>query len=96
MHVCITDFGFADLAEPTTTAGLTPETARGVSWYSAPELLDEDAQPNYASDVWSFGCVSLLVSVFECVATWSPKSSADMRFLTPFILWIDLDWRRPL
>lgn len=61
-HVRIDGHGFAELAGPTTMNGITRKADSGVSWYSAPELLVEGAHPNYASDVWAFGCVCLLVS----------------------------------
>lgn len=62
MHVRITDLALAEVAETTSSAGITRETAHGLTWFMAPELLEQAARPSYASDVWSFGCLCLLVS----------------------------------
>ncbi len=62
MHIHIASFGLSTLEEETTSAQLTLEATPGTSSWSAPELLEEGAVPNYASDTWAFGCACLLVS----------------------------------
>lgn len=62
LKVYIADFGLAEIAEQTASAGISREATHGLTWYSAPELMEDDTQPSYASDVWSFGCLCLLVS----------------------------------
>lgn len=65
MRVHIGDYGLADIIDLTSSAGMTPEAAPGATWYSSPELGIKGARPNYASDVWAFGCLCLLVSRCE-------------------------------
>ncbi len=62
MHIRIAGFGLSAVAERTTTSGIDRDTGTAVTYYTAPELTEEGAKPDFPSDVWSFGCMCLLVS----------------------------------
>lgn len=99
MHIRIAGFGMSQVADMTTTVGITRETAHGLTWYTAPELIEEAAKTNYASDVWAFGCLCLLVS--ESVRGLALHPSMKFYFSTLDVLTrcvppSDLDWSRPL
>lgn len=64
----ITDFGLAEVADQTSSAGISREATHGLTWYSAPELMEDDTKSSYASDVWSFGCLCLLVSAWDRIS----------------------------
>lgn len=80
MHVRIGDFGISWIEEPTTTATITRTVSQTMTWWSAPELTEENAVPDNASDVWAFGCACLLVS--DCVELATLRRSVDF-FLYP-------------
>jgi serine/threonine protein kinase len=54
----ITDFGLS-MFRPNNTSGLTLTTDSGgrTDRWASPELLEENAVPTRASDIWAFGCV---------------------------------------
>ncbi|KAG4442866.1 hypothetical protein IFR05_001662 [Cadophora sp. M221] len=73
--VLLTDFGISrnwTAAGHSTTAGITPKTAR----YCAPEV-DEEAPRNSSSDIWSLGCVFLEM--------WSVVSGHSLEALTMYL-----------
>ncbi|EKM75153.1 hypothetical protein AGABI1DRAFT_132508 [Agaricus bisporus var. burnettii JB137-S8] len=56
---CIADFGLSTIVTDetlgfvATTTGTSGHTTR----WASPELLEDDARPTTASDIWAFGCV---------------------------------------
>ncbi len=62
MHMRITDFGLAGATKMTNVGGITRDAANAFTFYTAPELAAEGAETTFSSDVWSFGCLCLLVS----------------------------------
>lgn len=55
----ITDFGISVILSDKTL-GFTNPTSRGSAYsvgWAAPELLEDDARPSRAGDIWAFGCV---------------------------------------
>lgn len=64
----ITDFGLSAIwtDKALSFASMTSgPTDRSIRW-SAPELFEEGALPNRASDIWAFGCVCYEVRVHTC------------------------------
>lgn len=64
-RACITDFGVSSIRTDQTLAyTLKATTVHGLSHrWAAPELLEENALPTLASDVWALGCVFYEVRV---------------------------------
>ncbi len=62
----ICDFGLSQVIEEITRPeGLTVSNPSvGPLRWQAPELLEDDSPSTQASDVWSFGCTALEVSIF--------------------------------
>lgn len=61
-HVRIADYGLSRLTKKPTTDDLANTSRVASTNYLAPEVMEIDARPTYESDVWSFGCVCLLLS----------------------------------
>lgn len=58
----ICDFGLAHIFLDEGHTDLTTTSAYcGTERYSAPELIEEGAQPSTASDIWALGCIGLQV-----------------------------------
>lgn len=66
-RACITDFGLTFIRTDQTLAyTFAGTTAHGFSCHwAAPELLEDDARPTLASDVWALGMVFYEVLVFS-------------------------------
>ncbi|KXN85267.1 Mitogen-activated protein kinase kinase kinase 13-A [Leucoagaricus sp. SymC.cos] len=67
-QACITDFGTTFVRTDQTLAHMaTPTpTAHGFSQrWASPELMEEDARPTMASDIWALGCVCLEIMTGE-------------------------------
>ncbi|KAJ3560674.1 hypothetical protein NP233_g10682 [Leucocoprinus birnbaumii] len=71
-RACITDFGLSKVKTNNTFSWITTTIPAGhtTGWLS-PELLGDDANPTYKSDIWAFGCVCFeiltrLVPFHEC------------------------------
>jgi serine/threonine protein kinase len=69
------DFGLVSLAETQGPTGLTTTSPYGgTARYKAPELVpsrdNRDPKPNYASDIYAFGCITYevrLVTLSSCI-----------------------------
>ncbi|KAF9454354.1 kinase-like protein, partial [Macrolepiota fuliginosa MF-IS2] len=58
-RACITDFGLLTIwSDKTLGFTVTIGThVNHIDCWSAPELLEDDSCPSYASNIWAFGCV---------------------------------------
>ncbi|KAF5352869.1 hypothetical protein D9756_006327 [Leucocoprinus leucothites] len=58
-HACITDFGMSFVRTDKTLANAMVTTSiHGFTQrWASPELLEEEARPSMASDIWALGCV---------------------------------------
>ncbi|XP_006463185.1 hypothetical protein AGABI2DRAFT_224842 [Agaricus bisporus var. bisporus H97] len=71
---CIADFGLSTIVTDetlgfvATTTGTSGHTTR----WASPELLEDDARPTTASDIWAFGCVC-----YEVLAGLSPYAGCS-------------------
>ncbi|THH30827.1 hypothetical protein EUX98_g3360 [Antrodiella citrinella] len=59
LHIKLSDFGLSQLADSTTAS--KGSRGGGTLRWMAPELLVDGDQPDYASDVYAFGCFCLEV-----------------------------------
>ncbi|KAJ3574265.1 hypothetical protein NP233_g1882 [Leucocoprinus birnbaumii] len=59
VQACITDFGMSFIRnDKMLTQAMATTSVHGYTQrWASPELLEDDAQPTLASDIWAFGCV---------------------------------------
>ncbi|KAF7763880.1 hypothetical protein Agabi119p4_8417 [Agaricus bisporus var. burnettii] len=75
LHACLADFGLSTIVTDetlgfvATTISTSGHTTR---WASPEQVLEENARPTPASDMWAFGNAQLIQTIYEVLTGLSP------------------------